>query len=62
MVDFSQLQKIETPADIKEQEERAYALQYLKDTDWYVTRQVEIGKVVPEEVRAARQAAREQLS
>lgn len=62
MVDFSQLQKIETPADIKEQEERTYALQYLKDTDGYVTRQVEIGKVTPEEVRAARQAAREQLS
>jgi len=62
MMDLSRLEKVKTLADIEAEVNKINAIQYLKDTDWYVTRQVETGKPIPEEVRTARQAAREQLS
>lgn len=34
-------------------------IEYLKATDWYVTRFAETGAPIPEEVRIARQAARD---
>lgn len=58
MVDLSQLQKVQTEQDIKKDTDRAEAKQYLRDTDWYVTRFVEIGEPVPAEITAARAAAR----
>ena len=37
---------------------RAEALQTLADTDWYVVRQAETGKEIPQEIRDKRAAAR----
>lgn len=34
------------------------ALQYLKETDWYVTRMAETGTPIPDDILAARAAAR----
>lgn len=33
-------------------------MQYLKDTDWYVTREAETGKAIPVDVKARRSAIR----
>jgi hypothetical protein len=35
--------------------------QYLKDTDWYVTRQAETGKPIPEDILQKRQEARDSI-
>lgn len=40
----------------------AEAHAYLRDTDWYVTRQIETGKPIPDEVREKREAARGRVS
>lgn len=39
-------------------EEPADDMQYLADTDWYVTREAETGKAMPVEVRAKRSEIR----
>jgi len=39
-------------------EEPADDMQYLADTDWYVTRQAETGKAIPVEVKAKRSEIR----
>ena len=36
--------------------------QYLNETDWYVTRFMDTGEPVPEEVRKKRQEARDEIS
>lgn len=35
---------------------------YLKNTDWYSIREAETGKPMPEDVRTARQSARDRIS
>lgn len=35
---------------------------YLADTDWYVVRYADTGEAIPEDVKAKRQAAREEIS
>ena len=37
------------------------SLQYLAETDWYVTRKYETGKAIPQEVLIKRQEAREDI-
>jgi hypothetical protein len=37
------------------------SLQYLAETDWYVTRKFETGKAIPQEVLIKRQTAREAI-
>ena len=37
------------------------SLEYLKSTDWYITRQAESGVAVPDDVTTARAAAREAI-
>lgn len=37
---------------------RTMAKKYLDSTDWYVTRYVETGKAIPEDIEAARSQAR----
>ncbi len=41
---------------------RAEALAYLRETDWFVTRQAETGKPIPEDVAEKRAAARKVAS
>lgn len=41
--------------------EAAAARAYLAETDWYIIREMDIGVACPDEVRAARQAAREKI-
>jgi len=37
------------------------SLQYLAETDWYVTRKYETGKAIPQEILTKRQTAREAI-
>lgn len=56
-VDWSQRQTLAERRD-----DIGKARKYLAETDWYVTRQNETGKPMPEDVRAAREAARQTAS
>lgn len=58
MVDLSQLQPIKSDSDIKAESDRQEAIRYLGSTDWYVIRQVEVGKEIPEDVKKSRAEAR----
>ena len=56
---------IKTPADLQAERDaharevaRREAQEYLASTDWFVTRLVETGKPVPDDVAAKREAAR----
>lgn len=42
--------------------ERAAARRYLAETDWMVTRAMETGKPIPEDIKAARENARRTAS
>ena len=41
---------------------KVWAKDYLNSTDWYAARLAETGKLIPEDVLAQRQAARQSLS
>lgn len=64
-IDLSQLltanAKAEAEAAANKEAVQTAALAYLADTDWYVTRKVEMGKEIPEEILSARTAARAAL-
>lgn len=45
----------------KRLDESEKALKYLAETDWYVVRFAETGKPIPEDILAARAAAREKI-
>ena len=54
---------VEVEAKKEETEARIAELQaYLDSTDWYVTRQLETGAVIPAEVTKAREEARKEIS
>lgn len=61
MIDLSQLEVIKTESDIEKEILRSEALTYLKSTDWYVIRKIEIDKAIPEDVVTKRAEARENL-
>lgn len=46
---------------IKQRQISAEALKYLSDTDWYVIRQVETNKPIPQDILDARAEARTQI-
>lgn len=50
-----------TPEEEKRQKISEYEA-YLSQTDWYIIRYADTGKIVPEEIKAKRAEAREQLS
>lgn len=62
MLDLSKLVKVETEADYKAESERSRAVEYLKQTDWYVIRHVETGQEVPEEIKKKRAEARDKVA
>ena len=62
MLDFSQLEKIATPQDLEAQRIRQQAIQYLQSTDWYVIRQIEVGALIPDNIKAARTKARANIA
>lgn len=62
MIDLSKLEKVRTSQDELIENERAAAIAYLKETDWYVLRQVETGAPVPDEIKEKRLEARKALS
>jgi hypothetical protein len=47
--------------EMARQDTNQESLKYLKDSDWYVTRQAETGKPIPEDVSAKRKTARESI-
>jgi hypothetical protein len=47
--------------EMARQDTNQESLKYLKDSDWYVTRQAETGKPIPEDILTKRQAARESI-
>lgn len=54
-------QKAAEAARSEQERTNADARQYLDSTDWYVTRHRETGVEIPEDVRVARQAARDRV-
>lgn len=52
---------VDITAEIEQQKTNEEALAYLASTDWMVIRQLDSGVAMPEEVRLARQAARERI-
>ena len=54
-----------THSDIKYQENKTLLTQleqYLISTDWYVTRSIETGKPIPDDIKKLRQEARERIN
>lgn len=47
-----------TQADYDLEQKKVGALQYLKETDWYIVRNQETGKETPEEITTKRTEAR----
>ncbi|MBN0975980.1 hypothetical protein JTY93_15290 [Pseudomonas hygromyciniae] len=58
MVDWSQLEKIQTPQDLTDQISLDQARAYLKETDWYAFALLEDETPIPSDVKVARTAAR----
>lgn len=52
---------VDITAQVEQERVNAEALAYLNETDWLAVRQAETGVQMPEDVRAARQAARERI-
>lgn len=46
----------------EQEKKRLKALNYLADTDWYITRQVETGKTIPKDVLSERAKARQEAN
>lgn len=61
-VDWSRRETVRDRARAAEADAAARARAYLAETDWYVARSVETGKPMPDDVRAARAAARKTVS
>jgi len=62
-IDFTQVITAKDQANAAALEAtRTEARAYLQDTDWYVTRRIETGSIVPREVGEKRAAARVVLS
>lgn len=61
-MDLSQLKPIQAPESPELAAAKGAARRYLQDTDWLVLRQVETGQAVPDDIKAARNAARDTLS
>lgn len=61
MVDLSQLEKVKTVADVEVENTRTAAIQYLKDTDWYIIRLFETQVAVPADISNKRAEARKQI-
>jgi hypothetical protein len=49
-------------AEAEKEARRAEARAYLSETDWMVTRQAETGKPIPDDVRDARNKARDTIN
>jgi hypothetical protein len=60
-IDFSKLEKVKTAEDLILEEEYGKSVAYLRNTDWYVVRKLEIGVEIPVEVVEGRAAARKQI-
>lgn len=61
MVDLSKLEPIKSDGDLENERKKQEAISYLKSTDWYVIRKVEIGEEIPDEVKTKRAEAREAM-
>jgi len=62
MVDLSKLEKVKTPAEVAQDVAAQEALNYLRETDWYILRQVETGQAAPDDIKAGRSAARDAIN
>lgn len=58
MVDWSKLEKIQTPQDLIDQINLDQARAYLKETDWHVFALLEDETPIPSDIKVARTAAR----
>lgn len=58
MVDLSKLQKVETKQDLDNKVKIDEAINYLKLTDWYVIRKMEIDEPIPDKVSLKRAESR----
>lgn len=64
-IDFSQVVTAETQRAQQDEalrnSQRAECVRLLQDTDWYVVRQLETGKAVPEDIARQRAEARRRV-
>lgn len=58
MIDLSQLEKVKTSSDIETENAKAAAKKYLSDTDFYIIRNLETARPVPDDVQEGRKNAR----
>ena len=52
------VETVDITAQHQAEKESQEALQYLKDTDWYIVREMDSGEPCPQEIKTARAAAR----
>ena len=52
----------EMPSNVTKQDTLLELEYYLVTTDWYIIRQIETGKPIPEDIKKKRQEAREEIS
>lgn len=62
MIDLSKLEKIKTPNEINDKADLESAIKYLRDTDWYVIRKLEVKQAIPDDVSKKRTEARDVIS
>lgn len=62
MIDWGNIEKVKTPAEIEHENNVRLAREYLRETDWYVMRFVETQAPVPEEISQKRESARQLIS
>lgn len=56
-IDFSKATKVMTEKDLREDQDRVSAQQYLQSTDWQVIANIERGREIPADVRVKRDQA-----
>ncbi|AWH15456.1 hypothetical protein [Pseudomonas phage 98PfluR60PP] len=61
MADLSKLEQIKSPTIVELEQKARESLDYLNNTDWYVTRWVETNESVPNEVTVNRATARQTI-
>ncbi|KTB62616.1 hypothetical protein AO066_18180 [Pseudomonas fluorescens] len=62
MVDLSKLEPVKTAQDVTDQTDLDRARAYLKETNWHAFALLEDGTPIPDEIKAARTAARATIS
>lgn len=58
MINWNAIEKVPTVDDVENRQKVAEAITYLKSTDWYIIRDIEVSVAIPDEVKKLRAEAR----